>query len=195
VKLGGTNGFVTFSYAANTPTAEIENYGRVLGAHKTFTPQGEITKKDVVGGSGDPQKRSGGADSVVELLFNLSDTANQLPKPIADWTPDVFVHEFEATAESKNYRYYVQSQGALTADQIWLECEYVAAYDDSSEYVIKKVESDEAIAARSGTTDWSQYLEVTGIQPAVASKVRIRLKCRYYHATNKIFVDPKVSIT
>ena len=73
--------------------------------------------------------------------------------------------------------------------------DYVDGYDDTSEYHITTVQSDEAVAVRSGTTDWSQYLEVTGIAPAVASKVRIRLKCRYQHATNKVFVDPKAVIS
>jgi len=195
VKIDDTGGTVDFALGDSFSYAQIENYNRILGAHKTFTPQGEITKKDVVSGSGDPQKRSGGADSVVELLYNLSDTSNELPAPIAEWTPEVLTHEFEATTDSKSYRYYVQSQAALTAAQMWIECEYVAGYDDTSEYHIKTVQSDEAISVRSGTTDWSQYLEVTGIQPAVASKVRIRLKCRYQHATNKIFVDPKVVIS
>ena len=194
VKLDDTNGYISGYQTSTHERLEIENWQKTLGAHKTFTLQGEITKKDVVTGSGDPEKRTGGADSVVEILFNLTGV-NYFNEPMHDWTDAVFKHEFDATTDSKSYRYYVQSQGAVTAAQIWLECEYVVSYDGTSEYVVKKVESDEAIAQRTGTTDWTQYLEVTGIQPAVASKVRIRLKCRYYHATNKIFVDPKVSIT
>lgn len=195
LKLDGTNGTLNWVQVSPFSECSIENYGRALGAHKKFTPQGEVTKLDVVAGSGDPYKRTGGSASVVEILFNLSNTTNNLPSPVNPYVPDVFAHEFEATTASKSYRYYVQAVGAVTAAQLWIECEYVSQYEDTSEYTITKVLSDEAIAARSDASDWSQYVEVTGIAPGVASKVRIRLKCRYYHATSKIYVDPKVVIS
>lgn len=199
VWLGGQGTYDVF--VQGTPQwhtkVSFENYGKVLGAHKKWTSQGTITKVDVVGGAGDPEKRSGGADSVIELLYDLSDTAHNLLRPVRQFTPEVFVHEFEVNTTSKNYRYYVQAEGIVTADQLWIEVEYVSAYGGITKYVISKVDSDEAITARSGADDWSQYIEVTGIQPAAYgfSKVRIKCFCSYYHAVNKIYIDPNPEIT
>lgn len=183
--------------AANIITAResfwdisIENYNLSLGAHKRYTSQGEITKDDVVLGSGDPYMRSGGNSSVIEVLFNRTGAILPDQPEYHQVAYPVFIHEFEATADSKDYRYYVQAEGAVTAEQLFIECEYLSAYDDASEYVIKKVTSDEAITTRDDAGDWDQYIEVTGIQPVVASKVRITCYCTYYHATNKIYIDP-----
>lgn len=174
----------------------IENYNKVLGVHKTFTPQGTITKTDVVVGSGDPEKRSGGADSVIGILFDLSDSEDHFKAPTnKGWTQPIFDHEFEVDDTTKSFRYYVQAEGAVTADELYIELEYVSAYDDTSEYVNTKVVSTDSISARSGADDWSQYIEVNNITPAVASKVRIKLYCGYYHATNKIYIDPQVRVS
>jgi hypothetical protein len=142
-------------------------------------------------GSGDPEKRVGGADFVIAFDPNDSPSNDR----IRDYAVEVFCHEFEADTSSKSYRYYVQCVEAVSADELWLECEYVNSYDDTTEYTITTVVSDETITARSGADDWDQYIEVTGIQPAVASKVRIRGMCAYYHATAVIYIDPKVVIS
>jgi len=181
------------SHGANPIT--IENYNRVLGAHKRFTTQGTITKLDVVAGSGDPYKRTGGADSVVEVLFNESSVSNMKPSPTKLTTEPIFDHEFEATTDSRRYRYYVQAEGAVAATELWIEVEYVSSFDDTTEYVIKKVTSDEGITIRGDETDWSQYIEVGGIKPAVGSTVRIKCYCSFYDATNKIYIDPLCEVT
>ncbi|MHC4648155.1 MAG: hypothetical protein ACYTBJ_22060 [Planctomycetota bacterium] len=194
----GTPDVTDITVTAGSPqcSVRIENWGKVLGAHYEWTPQGTRIKTDVVAGSGDPYKRTGGADSVIEVLHDLSSTANLNPNPIIEYAMvPVFTHEFEATTDTKDYRYYVQAEGVVTATELWIECEYVSAHDDSSEYVIKKVVSDEAFTARADAEDWAEYMEVTGITPAVGSKVRIQCYCSYYHATNKIYIDPKVVIT
>jgi hypothetical protein len=185
--------------ATNSGWTDIafENYGKVLGSHIRLTAQGQLTKTDVVAGSGDPYKRTGGSDSVIEIVHDESNTIAALP----DWDSKyalgdpILEHEFEATTDTRTYRYYVQAEGAVTAAELWIEVEYVASHDDTSEYVIKKVVSDEAITARDDASDWDQYIEVTGIAPAVASKVRIKCYCRYYSATNKIYIDPAVEIS
>jgi hypothetical protein len=195
VYVDDTNGQVYWYYGSGGAYIAIENYNQTLGSHKMFTPSGEVTGTAVVGGSGDPYKRSGGSDKVIEILYDRNNTTHDYSEPIVRGAQSIFEHEFEATTSSKSYRYYVQSVGALTATQLWLEVEYVSAYDDNSEYVIKEEVSDETISARTGADDWGQYIEVTGITPAVGSKVRIRCYCSYYHATNKIYIDPKVVIT
>lgn len=173
---------------------QAENYGKDLGSHYFFHSLGDTTiiKTDVVEGSGDPEKRSSGADSVIEYTA----TSNHQYAGVSDLGyMRVFTHEFEVDTASKSYRYYVQAEDGIAADELWLEAEYVSAYDDDSEYIIATQKSDEAITVRSGADDWSQYIEVTGIAPAVASKVRIKCYCSYYHATNAIYIDPMVVIS
>ena len=197
MKLGGANGLITVGgpIVSERWRMKFENYNKVLGTHKIFTAQGEITKLDVVEGSGDPYKRTGGADSVIEILHNLSSTTFAAPKPYAMVTPPLFTHQFKVDDTSKNYRYYIQAEGAVAASELWIEIEYVNSYNSTSRYMMGKVISGEAISVRSGPGDWSQYIEINNITPAVASKIRIRCYCSYYHATNKIYVDPKVRVT
>lgn len=176
----------------------IENYQKILGAHFAITPYGTMTKTAVFGGSGDPEKRVDGADYVIELLNSAGDNQQSLSKVTNSlMAGPIFVHEFEVNSESKNYRYYVQTQGPIPANQLWIEAEYINKYVSASQYTIGKVVSTNSTSARSGPDDWSQYIEVTGIQPAAygISKVRIKCFCTYYHLTNKIYIDPNPEIT
>ncbi len=193
VCFGGGINEVVFSVAdSSSSTRErkliIENYNKILGVHKAFNNYGTISKLDVVPGSGDPYKRSGGADSVLNLEYNISNSV--LLNSIPEWTVPVFTHEFEATIDSKSYRYYVQCEGIVTADQLYIIAEYVDSYDDATEYTMTTQQSDEAFTARADAEDWAEYMEVTGIQPAIGSKVRIKCFCSYYHASNNIYIDP-----
>ncbi len=174
-------------------TIKAENHQKVLGAHKAFWGQGDITKLDVVAGSGDPYKRTGGADSVIQIEFNQS--SGGVKNPIDNALLPIFEHEFEATTDSLSYRYYVQCEGIVAVTELFIVVEYVGAHDDSTEYVIKTQRSDEAFTARADEEDWLEFMEVTGIQPAVASKVRIKCYCSYYDAANSIYIDPMVAIS
>ncbi len=196
VALGASNGdFDRVAAAIPFSSIQIENYNKVLNAHKEWNSKGEVLKTDVVLASGDPEKRTGGADSVVEILYNQSGVVTATPNSQDYWTDVVFEHEYEADTGTKAYRYYVQAEDNIAATELWLEVEYVSAYDSASEYIIKKVRSDEAVAVRSDAADWDQYIEVTDITPATTSKVRIRCYCSYYDASNKIYIDPLVEIT
>jgi len=183
-----------YNYASQSEVS-IENFGKVLGVHKRWNGQGTITKQTADGTGDLPNARPDGAANVLEILYDLVSTITQMPAPwLADWACDVLVHTFEALASSKTYRYYVQSMDDLLASELWLELEYVKTYDGTDKYTVVTVKSDETIAARSDNNDWTQYIEVPNIQPAVGSKVRIRCKCAYEHASNKIFIDPNVEI-
>ncbi len=198
VKFGGGGGGLEVQFHAGGPPTDrvtVENYNKVLGAHRSWVPAGYIAKLDVVEGSGDPEKRSGGADSVVHVKFDRQSTWANMDE---DWAPHIFVHEFEATTDSKSYRYYVQNDGELAAGNLRLVAEYVDGYDSATEYhttTKEGVYSNTPMPARAGASDWGEYIEVTAVQPAIASKVRITLYCNYYHATNDIYIDPKVVIT
>jgi hypothetical protein len=174
---------------------DCENFGKSLGAHKSFTSKGSVVNTAVVDGSGDPYKRTGGADEVLEILFDNTDTTDGSKASINEWVDPIFTHEFEATTDNRKYRYYVQAEGAVLASELWMEVEYVKSHDDTSEYTITKLTSDQAISARVDASDWSQYLEVINVNPALASKVRIKIYCSYYHATNKIYIDPLPEVT
>ena len=169
----------------------IENYGKVLGAHKTFDPQGEVTRVVAGSGGGVAEPRSGGAANLIEISYSSANYRN----PGAGAVRAFFTHEFEATTDSKNYRYYVQCEGIVTVAQLYIIAEVVNSYDDDSEYTMTTQQSDEAFTARADANDWAEYMEVTGIQPAVASKVRIKCYCSFYHATQNIYIDPMVVIS
>jgi hypothetical protein len=105
--------------------------------------------------------------------------------------------KFWADTSSKSYRIYCQASGMEVADagQFFMEVEYLAANDDNTEYQYVTARSDETISERSGADDWTQYLEVTGIQPAVAGWVKIKLYVGFYDADGTMYVDPLVAVS
>lgn len=202
IKYGGSGDVLDRTYAAFYPFPHmtlrgIENFGKVFGSHWGSNSHAEIIKTDVVADSGDPYKRTGGSDSVLELICDFDDNAYglYLDGRTSMVTP-VFIHEFETTTDSKNYRYYIQTDTeTVSASQLQIEAEYVSSYATSASYTYSRVQSTQDIEVRTGADDWSQYIEVTNIQPAIASKVRIKCYCSYYHASAKIYIDPKPVIT
>ncbi|KKL97819.1 hypothetical protein LCGC14_1830600 [marine sediment metagenome] len=197
VNFGAESAETTYDVSSMIPWGgiKIENYNKVLGAHKTFNVQGAIIKLAVVAGSGDPYKRAGGADNVINIEYDKNTTLVTNPVFNAIEPFPVFTHEFEATTDSKSYRYYVQCEGIVTVDELFIIVEYVDSYDDASEYTMTTQQSDEAFTARANAEDWAEYMEVTGIQPAIGSKVRIKCYCSFYHATQNIYIDPMVVIS
>jgi hypothetical protein len=193
VKLGGTNGYV--DNIGRQTDIYIENYGKILGNHYSRNSIGE--KKKVIAGVGTPipDQRASGATALMEVLPNGVMTEMQYLNTLT--LAPVFEHEFDVDADSHSYRYYVQTtiSGGLTSANFFIEAEYCDQYDSTSEYHITKVKSDEAVSARSGIADWSQYIEITGLQLATAGKLRIRCYCNKYDSTNKIWIDPKVVIS
>ena len=169
----------------------LENYQKIKGAHKVWYLNGTMTKVDVVSGSGDPEKRPGGADSVIEVTANKSASY----EAIAEWAQEIFCHEIWVDLTSKSYRYYIQCKDMVSASsQLWLEAEYIDQYDDVDKYKTMKVKSVQSCALRTGADDWTQYIEVTGIQPAVEGWVRLRAFISHYDADGMIYIDPKAEI-
>jgi hypothetical protein len=195
----GTYGALNVNYwdGFQVPLVAFENYNRQLGDHRTFNAHGNLRNLLVHGGAGDPEKRPGGADQVIEVAYNDNVLAYNTSDPLHyGITTPVFTHEFEVNTEPKTYRYYVQAEGTVSADRLYLRAEYVSNYQSNARYDITNVVSDESITVRSGADDWSQYIEVT-VQPVAfgLSKVRIKCYCSYYHASNKIYIDPNPEIT
>ena len=195
--LGGTVGLVQITGStvglSDIGIIMIENYAKILGANRILTNTlSTITRYPVVAGSGDPYKRTGGADDVIQVALKGANDARPTGMEVqaAEW-------RFWADTTSKSYRVYCQqvAMPTLTAAQAFLEATYVDEYDDTSEYHTTKVVSDESITVRSGADDWGQYLEVTGIQPAVAGWVTIRLMVQWYDADGYLYVDPLVVVS
>jgi len=193
VKLGGTNGDVHANATINEPFIYFENYGKILGAHKVFY-SGNTMEKAAVSGETPNKKVS---DDIIKISPNAASTTITIP----GWEIKVFEHEFEAATDSKSYKYWLYNDTGDTLNDgdakgsIFLELEYVDSYDDTSEYTMTKVYSDEASIADAADADDWDYLEVTGIAPATASKVRITCYCGHYTAAGDIFIDPAVVIS
>ena len=142
----------------------IENYQHILGDHRSFFPSGTIDKIAVSGETPNAKVST----NVIKLTCNV----NLLHSSVEDFAQAIFTHEFEATTASKDYKYWIYNDTGDTLNNgdaranVWLKCEYVSAYDDTSEYVIKEEYSTEIdIADAADADDWD-YLSVTGIQPA-----------------------------
>ncbi len=197
INLGGKNGYVRVmdrSYPSKLVMnlVHIENWQKTLDAHKNWYNNGEMTKVDV-DESSDPKKRTGGGDSVIEMTANQ----NEIYAPINDELKlEVFCHEFEVNTESRNYRYYIQCKNMnVNEGELFIECEYVDQYESEDKYHYKIVKSDESCSERTGDDDWSQYIEVTGIQPAIASKVRIKCYFSKYDIDGVTYADPETEMT
>lgn len=192
LRLGGTNGYVLFG--TNTTSIQllaIENYNKILGDHKSWYPGGTWEKAAVTGET--PNKKV--SNDVLKISPNLAGY-----QYIPEWAVCVFEHEFKVTTDQKSYKYWLYNDTGDTLNDgnakgsIWLELEYVEVYDDTSEYVIKEYSSETGIADAADADDWD-YLQITNITPAVASKLRIKCFCRHYTASGDIFVDPAVVIS
>jgi hypothetical protein len=190
VRLGGAVGYIVYTYANPMQKVQIENYQKVLGAHRTFYPGGYYEKQAVPDGVICNKKIS---DYVIKLTPNSADgnfTAS------ADCKHQLLEHEIEATTASKSYRYWIfnNAMGTLndtTAyDNIYLSAEYITAYDDTTEYIVKTIYSSQIDIANAANADDWDYLEVTGVAPATASKVRLSIYVGAYSATGTIYIDP-----
>lgn len=194
VRLRGSYGDVDLSNAAGPDTAvRIEDYGHVTGAWKAWTPQGVLTKVDVVAGSGDPEARAGGNSSVVEVQHDVPAASTALNGEATDhvFATPIFEHflRLEA-ATAKTVRYYVQVEDAagLASGELWLEVEYV------KNGLLVREEFTGALSGRSGADDWTQYVEAT-VTASEACAGRFRVKSNYYSATDKVYIDPLPAVS
>lgn len=193
VKLGGTNGYVSwYSYYTPQLAVELENYNKILGAHKAWFVGGTIEKVLADGGGNRPNQRAGGNANVIEILPNVANY-----EFIPDWAVMVFRHEYVVDTTARTWRYYVQNNncGLLSATQLWMKLEYVSDYDDTSEYVMETIVSDETVANRANNNDWTQFIEVPNITPAVTGddSPNVRITCYISkNCANEIYIDPKV---
>jgi len=189
VKWGNSSTEIDNSRTSWPVRRHFENHNKVLGVHKIYANRGTMLSVTAGAGGDIPNQRTDGNTILLEVDFDASAYDGML----MDFTEPIFTAEFDASTDSKDYRIYIQNIAEIAAAKLRLVCEYVSSYDDATEYVITKTEgttSNSPIPARADADDWDEYIEVTGIQPAVASTVRLLLYTNFYHATDQWYVDP-----
>jgi hypothetical protein len=171
----------------------IENYQK--DRNQIYRHAGQVyTSKGVDTSTTDPRKRTGGADLVV--VADLSTGG-------MDWGPhyqyaqcSIFDQRiFQLGGSNKSYRIYLQSTVAIPSGKILMEVEFMDSYNSTTLWTENRKTGTAAIPARSGVSDWSQYIEVTGINPPEDCAVRVRLFCSAYSATHYLYIDPKVVVS
>ena len=200
--LGGTNGYIVppsfDNHNSIITNISIENYLKVLGDHISVIDIGSYQNITLDSSTTTPRKKVSDIAVKINCVYSAEKVAFDYIPGQHDY---VLCHEFEADTSSKTYKYWIYNNTNTTlnpntaTENVWLEAEYVSDYDDTSEYVIDKAYSTEtSIADAADVSDWD-YLEVT-VQPAVASKVRIKLYVNHYdNGTGTIFIDPAVVIS
>lgn len=162
VKLGGTNGLISFSGTPLQQSVSFTNYGKVLGAHRAFYYDMYADRVDVT--TVTPNKKS--TDYVLEL-----DYLNSTYVTDASLAQAVYHYQVPQSV-SKTYRLYIYNDTGQTLNtggnvaEVCLRCRYLAGYDDTSEYVYTDwTYSDEAnIADAADADDWD-YVEVGPFTP------------------------------
>lgn len=196
VKLGGTNGTIVNGIYYRS-VIWSENHNKVLGSNYQFHNNGNNYTVTAAVGSGDPEART--ADSLVLLAIEENEGSGSSGILYKEIMHQPFGKDglmIWADTSSLSYRLYVQADAmSATADEVFMEVEYISGHDDTSEYQYSISRSDETISARTGADDWTQYIEVTGIQPAVAGWLRIKLYIGFYDADGTLYVDPLVVIS
>ena len=160
----------------------FHNYNQTSGDHRVYQNQLSSKVVDADGTGDNPSQRSGGSPTVINLFELQTNIDNdwELGDPIHQIN-----HKFYVTGAT-TFRYYIQSNftSTLAADEIFV----------STHYCGDKIVSDETVAARSGNTDWSQYIELT-VSPSVDQMVELRLYLNAYEVGKLIWIDPQVVIT
>jgi len=190
VKLGSTTP-VSITGSSMSSFVSIENYQRSLGSNKTWHALGSRFSVAAGVGTPVPNQRSGGSATLLEVAHHVSSGSGTFDE---SQMIVLAVHEFDAPAVAKNYRYYIQTVDAIVSGDLVLQVEYVSGYGDAAtEYNLVKSLVTGAIAARANINDWSQYLETGNITPIAGTKVRLTLKTDYYHATATydFWIDPQ----
>jgi hypothetical protein len=205
----GSGGYVSYgTYPSVLGRLAIENWYKVVGRHRIFTPQGVLERTAISLDSQVPAQRTHGntgAEYLIEGTYNLTSSSAYLTKATQDYSVVAFTHEYDADTTSKTYRYYIaDNYDGSTAGgagythtsgttKFWLEAEYIKAYSSVSNYVTATASG---VTTFSGTTNWQNqpnYVEIT-IQPATASKVRILGKVSAYTdktVARRWWIDPR----
>ena len=195
VDMGGTNGYIMYAGSTFGSFATFENWGKTLGAWRTFLPN-IIADKSPTSGLTCNTKIS---DDVIEI----NTTGVYADPSYIGYGRGFKLYEARIvpTASGKDYRVWVFNDTGNTIndttafDDVWLQCDVVANYDDDSEYVINSVFSTEIDIAdqdpgESGD-DWD-YLQCSNVDvdADVLSTGKGFIRIRLYWSSNLADADP-----
>lgn len=181
----------SFNYrnSATYSLAQIksEHHQQVPGAQYTYDNMGDIFSVAVDAG-GSPIAPTVNPPSGQSTILKV----NNLQSGITTATyVEVFRIRVWAVADvAKTYKFFVQwyspTAHTLANTEISLYADYMAGADGT----LTTLASTQAVASRSGTTDWSQYLSVT-VNPHNDGFIDLYLQLFYYESgTPGLFVDP-----
>lgn len=192
IRLGGTNGYVLVRN--HSATVAIENYQKILGNHRTFF-YGGYYENSLLTGVTTPNKKL--SDYAVKITPNVNMHVSNNP----EFAHKIFEHRVWADTSSKTYRYWVYNNmsavinDSTATDNLFLKITYYSGYDDTSEYQYTSAYSTQLdIAQAADAADWD-YLEISGVQPAVAGWITMELYQSMYSAAGTIYVDPQPVIS
>jgi len=195
VNLGGTNGEVQISAGDGKSwlsEVTIENYGKVLGENVCFFPGGSQEKVAVSGET--PNKKL--SDDVIKLTLNSNNFEFGFGQAVK-----IFEHEFINDTTSRTYKYYIYNNLSTTVnastatEDIWLEAEYINAFDTTTTYNRTKKYSTETVIAQAADADDWDSLSVASVAPAATSTVRLTMYVSKYSALGNLYIDPEVEIS
>lgn len=135
-----------------------------------------------------------GRDWVLEVLPNLQSGVSYPTRDRFYYDPGIettignplFEWRTSLKNQAKTLKVYVSAEEGICRCDLWLE----ATYYKNGEYRV--IQSQQAITARSGVSDWSQYLSVT-VDSDESTPVQVRLFCSHYSSEDKKFyVDPLI---
>ena len=172
--VGNESAGAPFLGESRFPCVTWEDYGGVLGAHRTFSRSGDAIKNDSI-------VRTGGAASSIETVPNSYCGPNSALGPF-EWT------ETDVPASAQTRTVYVKGEGWTTwptASQLWLEAEYI----DNAGTLHHAVAKSTAVLTDNAT--WVAF--TVAFTPAVSGIVRYRLFLMAYQALSKIYVDNQLS--
>ena len=197
VQLGGDNGYVGFAATlySKLPTVSLENYGKVLGKHKTWYMGGTYESAEVSGET--PNKK------LSDTVLKITPSKNDREYYFEEWVHRIPLGEINADAGSQTFSYWVHNLTGVTlndtaaTDDIFLQAEYVESYSatptpDAYTMAIATSTLIDIVDQAGNPSTWVS-LGVT-CNPATESKVRLWLCVRIYD-TNDIFIDPQVVIS
>ena len=180
---------ITRNYLGCTSRVACEHYKQICDAHYVLANFGDI-QKIAVGASGSPTPPTANPPSGNS---NIIDVQNVQSLCSATSYLEILRLRIWALANvSKTYRFYVQSTFVeLLTTNFKLYADYLSG---SSPPAFTTISSTQAIVTRTGTTDWSQYVEVT-VNPIADGWVDLYVRLMKYESGQAVYLDPEVNIS
>lgn len=163
----------------------IEHHNQTPHDHRVTCSYGDIVRVAADGGGSRPNQRSGGSDYVMEVT-----TQSCLAAP-RGW-PLLQQRVWVESGATRTIRYYCQTTfTGLNGNSIRLRARYLDGNNGGSK---REVISTQGISARTGQSDWSQYLEVS-FTPGVSGVVELTIDLMLHETGKYLWVDPLPTVS